>query len=94
MDDLPAKKILRIASHYGVTSARVFGSRARGDARPTSDLDLLVNVRPETSLYDLLQVQLELQELLGIAVEVLTEADLHPRLRDRILRESRPLVAA
>lgn len=94
MDDLPVEKILVIARKYGVTRVRVFGSRAREDAGPTSDLDLLVDVRPETSLYDLLQAQLELQELLGIPVEILTEGDLHPRLRNRILQESRPLVAA
>lgn len=94
MDDLPVEEILRIARRYGVTSARVFGSRARGDAGSTSDLDLLVDVGPDTSLYDLLQAQQELQELLGIPVEVLTEGDLHPRLRDRILGEARPLVAA
>jgi uncharacterized protein len=94
MDDLPVNEILRIGRKYGVTSARVFGSRARGDARPSSDLDLLVDVGPDTSLYDLLQTQHELQELLGIPVEVLTEGDLHPSLRDRILDEARPLIAA
>jgi len=94
MDNLPIAEILKIVARHGVIRARVFGSRARGEAGPDSDLDLLVDVTPETSLFDLLQAQQELQELLVIPVEVLTEGDLHPRLRDRILEEARPLVAA
>ena len=94
MDDLPIAEILKVAARHGVTQARVFGSRARGDGRPDSDLDLLVDVVPGTSLFDLLQVEQELEELLGIPVEVLTEGDLHPRLRDHILEEARLLVAA
>lgn len=94
MDDLPTAEILKIVARHGVTQARVFGSRARGDGRPNSDLDLLVDVAPGTSLFDLLEAQHELQELLGIPVEVLTQGELHPRLRDQILEEARPLVAA
>ena len=94
MADLPAGKILDIAHRYGATSVKVFGSRARGDARPESDLDLLVEVVDGTSLFDLINMQDALGELLGIKVEVVTIAALHPMLKDDILREAKPLVAA
>jgi predicted nucleotidyltransferase len=92
--DLPAKEILEIARRYGATSVKVFGSRARGDARPDSDLDLLVEVVDGTSLFDLINMQDALGELLGIKVEVVTMAALHPVLKDDILREAKPLFAA
>jgi predicted nucleotidyltransferase len=49
MIELPAEKILSVAHRHGATEVRIFGSRARGDARPDSDLDLLVTVQPGTS---------------------------------------------
>jgi predicted nucleotidyltransferase len=93
IDDLPAKEILDVAKRYGATSVRVFGSRARGDARPDSDLDLLVDVVDGTSLLELIGMQNALTDALGIKVEVVTEGGLHPMLRDDILREARPLDA-
>jgi hypothetical protein len=70
----------------------VFGSVARGEARPDSDVDLLVNFRKGTSLYDLSGLRLDLIELLGWPVEVVSD---HPRLRERfrqaIQREAVPL---
>ncbi len=94
MDDLPVNEILSITAEHGVERVRVFGSRARGDAGSASDLDLLVDVRPGTTLLDLIQIKLDLEELLGMKVEVVTEGELHPRLRKRILAEAKPLVAA
>lgn len=93
-DELPVEKILEIAHSHGATSVSVFGSRSRGDARPDSDLDLLIDVAPGTSLFDLARLERELTELVGVEVEVVTRGGLHPRLRDAILRESRPLDAA
>ncbi|MGH2769120.1 MAG: nucleotidyltransferase family protein [Actinomycetota bacterium] len=93
MIELPVEQILTIARCHGATEVRVFGSRARGDARPDSDLDLLVAVKPGTSLWDLIGISQDLEDLLRIKVEVVTEGDLHPYLRDRILQEARPLVA-
>ncbi len=93
MKDLPTAHILRIARAHGATDVRVFGSRSRGDFYPDSDLDLLVTVLPGTSLLDLIAISQELEELLGIKVEVVTEKALHPYLKDRILAEARSLVA-
>lgn len=88
------QEIMRVSESHGATSVRVFGSRARGDARPDSDLDLLVTVRSGTSLLDVIAMQQDLEDLLGIKVEVITEPALHPLLRDEILAEAKPLIAA
>jgi uncharacterized protein len=72
---------------------RVFGSFARGEADDQSDLDLLVTLRSGTGLWDLIGIANDLEDLLGVKVEVTTENGLHPRLRDRILSEARSLVA-
>jgi hypothetical protein len=93
-DGTTVERILEIARGHGATSVRVFGSRARGDARPDSDLDLLVELRPGTTLFALIRMQMELSELLGIHVDVTTPGGLRPRMKDQILREARPLVVA
>lgn len=94
MGNLPASEIVRIAKSHGAITVKVFGSRARGDARPDSDLDLLVTVSPGTSLFDVIAIQQDLEDLLRISVEVLTERAVHSRLRDSILTEAKPLVAS
>lgn len=94
MDSLPVEKILSVTDSFGVTKVRVFGSWARGEARDDSDLDLIVDVPRGTSLLDLIGIEQDLEKLLDIKVEVVTEGDLHPRLKEQILAEARPLVAA
>jgi len=84
-------EILRIAAKYGAYNIRIFGSAARGDARPDSDVDVLVEVEKGRSLMDLGGLLMELQELLGRNVDVVTEKGLKPRIRDRVLREAIPL---
>jgi predicted nucleotidyltransferase len=83
-------EILRIAAAHGVRSIRIFGSVARGDANPESDIDLLVEVGPTTSSWFPAGLILDLEELLGRPVEVVTERGLNPYLRDRVLREAIP----
>lgn len=91
IDVFPTEEIARLVEVHGGLDPRVFGSRARGDARPDSDLDLLIKAGPTMSLLDLARLELDLEDLLGISVEVVTEAALHPLLRDDILAEARPL---
>lgn len=84
-------KILALADHHGVRNVRVFGSMARGDADDTSDIDLLVSLRPGKTGLALGGLLMDVQDLLQRRVEVVTEDGLHPALRDRVLREARPL---
>lgn len=91
IDDLLSDKreaILRIAREHGAQSVRVFGSVARGEANDRSDIDLLVDLEAGRSLLDHAALLLELQELLGRPVDVVTERGLRPRIRDRVLREA------
>lgn len=69
------------------------GSRARGDAGPESDLDLLVTMDPGRSLLDLVAIKQDLEDLLHYTVDVVTENGLSPYLRDGVLAEARPLIA-
>jgi predicted nucleotidyltransferase len=86
-----SKLIRSIARKHGVTRLRVFGSRASGAAKKSSDLDLLVALRPDRDLLDLIEFKLDLEDLLGCKVDVLTEGGISPYLRSRILREATPL---
>ena len=70
---------------------RVFGSIARGEAGPDSDIDLLVELEPGRSLLDLGGLLMDLQDLLGHRVELVTEGSLHWYIRDRVLKEAVPL---
>lgn len=85
------EEILRIAAKHGAYNVRVFGSVARGKARADSDLDLLVELAPGRSLLDHAAMQLELEDLLGRKVDIITERGLRTRVRDRVLREAVPL---
>lgn len=77
--------IVRLAERYGAANIRVFGSVARGDADHESDIDLLVDLAPDRTLLDLGGLLMELHELLGVPVDVTTEALLHDRARERAL---------
>lgn len=85
------REILEIAARHGAGQVRVFGSVARGEAREDSDVDLLVSPGPMTSAWFPAGLMLDLQELLGRKVDVVSENALHWYIRDRILSEAIPL---
>lgn len=85
------EEILHIAAKHGARNVRVFGSVARGEAGEASDLDLLVEFEPGRSLIDHSALVVELEELLGCKVDVVSEGGLHWLLRRRILKEARAL---
>ncbi|MGQ0849839.1 MAG: nucleotidyltransferase family protein [Actinomycetota bacterium] len=82
-------EIREALARHGGSNLRVYGSVARGDAGPTSDIDLLVDMEPGRSLFDLAALHLELEDLLGHEVEIGT--DVKPRLRERVLADVVPL---
>jgi len=82
------EEIRRIAAKHGARNVRVFGSVARGEAGPDSDVDLLVEVGPTTSSWFPAGLVLDLQDLLGCRVEIVTERAINPDIRDRVLREA------
>ena len=75
----------------GFSVGNVFGSAAHGNDTDGSDLDLLVDPLPGTTLFDLGGLQIELEELLGVPVDLLTPGDLPPKFRDQVLTEARPV---
>lgn len=79
--------ILQLAAFYGAVNVRIFGSVARGDNVPESDIDFLVDLEANRSLFDLGGLLMDLQELLGHPVDVTTERGLRPRIRERVLRD-------
>lgn len=83
--------ILAIARRRGIRDVRVFGSMARGDADADSDVDLLVSLAPGATGLALGGLSVDVEALLHRRVDVVTEAGLHPGLRDRVLREAEPL---
>lgn len=85
------EEILRIAAKHGARNVRIFGSVARGDTGPDSDVDFLIELEPGRSLLDHAALLLELERLLGCKVDVVTERGLRPRIRERVLKEAVPL---
>jgi uncharacterized protein len=85
------EEILRIATKYGAYNIRIFGSVARREADVNSDVDFLVEMEPGRSLFDLGGLLIELQDILGCEVDVVTEKGLRSRIRERVLSEAVPL---
>lgn len=86
-----AQEVRTLASQFGATNLRVFGSYARGAAKANSDLDLLVDLEPGHDLFDLIGLKQELESLLGIRVDVVTTQGLSPYLRTSVLKEARQI---
>jgi len=84
-------EIFRIATQHGARNVRIFGSVARGEARPDSDVDFLVDMEEGRSLLDLGGVLMDLQDVLHCKVDVVTDKGLRERIRNRVLREAVPL---
>jgi predicted nucleotidyltransferase len=85
------QEILAIAARHGARNVRVFGSVARGEAGPESDLDILVEMEPGTSLMDHIALMQDLEDLLGRKVDVVSDKALHWYIWDRVLAEATPL---
>ncbi len=81
-------EILEIAKLHGATNVRVFGSVARGEAGPDSDVDFLVDLESGRSLLDLAKLLVDLEHLLNRRVDVVTEQGLRPHVKEPILREA------
>ena len=77
---------------FGVKKASLFGSTVRGNVTKKSDVDILVSLPKNASLLDLVGLKMNLEEVLGKKVDVLTYDSLHPLLRDRILDEQVPIL--
>jgi uncharacterized protein len=89
--DKQRDQILALAAKRGAFNIRVFGSVARGEADSKSDVDFLVDLEDGRSLFDLGGLLMDLQKLLGRNVDVVTEAGLHWYIKDRVLKEAKPV---
>ena len=85
------KEILDLAQKYGAQNVRIFGSVARGEAKEDSDIDVLVDLEVGRSVLDLGGFLMDLQDLLGCRVDVVTTKGLRERIKNRVLKESVPL---
>jgi uncharacterized protein len=84
-------EILTLAAQHGAVNVRIFGSVARREDDAASDIDFLVQLQPGRSLLDLGALLMDLQDLLGRDVDIVTEAGLRSRIRERVLAEARVL---
>lgn len=89
--ELHREEIKSIVTRHSGTSVRLFGSVARGDEHPGSDIDLLVDLEPGARPFEILSIGVELEEALGASVDVGTTASLRARIRDEVLAEAIPL---
>ena len=84
-------EILKLASQHGARNVRVFGSAARDEADADSDIDFLVELEPDRTLFDLGALLMDLQDLLGRKIDLITDDSIYWLLRRKILKEAVPL---
>lgn len=89
--DLCRHAIRASVSRHHTANPRVFGSVLKGTDKEGSDLDILVDALPGTTLFDLGGLQVELQDLLGVQVDLLTPGDLPEKYRNKVLKEAMPV---
>ncbi|MDX2179329.1 MAG: nucleotidyltransferase family protein [Bryobacteraceae bacterium] len=95
MPDVALDELKRVCERFGVASLSVFGSVARGEARPNSDIDLLVEFAPgRHPRLAYMDLQDELQRIFGRKVDLATQRWLNPGVKERVLSEARALYAA
>ncbi len=91
IDDILREKreaILQLATRYGASNVRVFGSIARGEAKPESDVDLLVDFKPDYRLWDHIGLKQDLEDLLGRKVDVVIAKNIREEFRAGILHDA------
>ncbi|MDD5321526.1 MAG: nucleotidyltransferase family protein [Methylococcales bacterium] len=89
--DLKRNAVREAVSRFHTANPRVFGSVLHGNDQDGCDLDLLVDALPGTTLFDLGGLQVELEELLGVTVDLLTPGDIPRKFRDKVLAEASPV---
>jgi uncharacterized protein len=85
------ERIRQLVSEAGMTNPRVFGSVLRGEDTEDSDLDILIDPAPRTSLLDLAGLQLEIEAQTGVKVDLLTPGSLPAKFREKVLEEAQPV---
>jgi predicted nucleotidyltransferase len=85
-------RITPLLKKYGVKKAALFGSIVRGEARPDSDIDILVDIESDISLLDFVGLKIEIEEALGKKVDLVEYSTIKPLLKDRILGEQRVIL--
>lgn len=83
--------IREVAARHRVANPRIFGSVLHGTDNDGSDIDIVVDIVPETTLFDLGGLQVELERELGVPVDVVTSTGLHRFIRDKVLAEAQPV---
>ena len=83
--------VRQAVQQFKTENPRLFGSALHGNDREDSDLDLLVDPLPGVTLFDLGGLQVELEELLGVPVDLVTPGDLPPKFREAVLSEAKPV---
>jgi predicted nucleotidyltransferase len=83
--------IVGIAAHYKISNVKLFGSVLNGEETAESDIDFLVDCSDDCSLFDLISLKYDLEDILGRKIDVVTSNSVHWTLRDKILQEARPI---